>query len=45
MRRRVAGSEGAKLDEMERSLAADDIGTDLRGVRDLLKKHQVRGAG
>ena len=33
----------AKLAEMERSLAADDIGTDLRGVRDLLKKHQVRG--
>ena len=32
----------AKLAEMERSVSSDDIGKDLRAVRDLLKKHQVR---
>ena len=31
----------AKLQEMEKSVASDDIGKDLRGVKDLLKKHQV----
>lgn len=31
----------AKLDEMEKLVNSDDIGKDLRGVRDLLKKHQV----
>ena len=31
----------AKLREMENSVASDDIGNDLRGVKDLLKKHQV----
>jgi len=31
----------AKLGEMERLVSSDDIGKDLRGVRDLLKKHQV----
>jgi len=30
-----------KLAEMERLVSSDDIGKDLRGVRDLLKKHQV----
>jgi spectrin beta len=32
----------AKLKEMEKSVASDDIGKDLRSVKDLLKKHQVR---
>ena len=32
----------AKLAEMERLISSQDIGKDLRGVRDLLKKHQVR---
>ena len=32
----------AKLAEMERSVSSDDIGKDLRAVKDLLKKHQVR---
>lgn len=31
----------AKLSEMECMLKSDDVGKDLRGVRDLLKKHQV----
>ncbi|KAK2186886.1 hypothetical protein NP493_185g03008 [Ridgeia piscesae] len=31
----------AKLAEMERSVSSDDIGKDLRAVRDLLKKHQM----
>ena len=31
----------AKLTEMERLVSSDDVGKDLRGVRDLLKKHQV----
>lgn len=30
----------AKLDEMEKSVANPDIGSDLRGVKELLKKHQ-----
>lgn len=30
----------AKLDEMEKSVANPDLGSDLRGVKDLLKKHQ-----
>ena len=30
----------AKLDEMEKSVANPDVGSDLRGVKDLLKKHQ-----
>lgn len=30
----------AKLDEMEKSVANPDTGSDLRGVKDLLKKHQ-----
>ncbi|XP_053397827.1 spectrin alpha chain, non-erythrocytic 1-like isoform X5 [Mercenaria mercenaria] len=29
-----------KLDEMEKSVANPDVGSDLRGVKDLLKKHQ-----
>ena len=32
----------AKLAEMEKLVSSDDVGKDLRGVRDLLKKHQVR---
>ena len=32
----------AKLKEMEKSVASDDLGKDLRSVKDLLKKHQVR---
>ena len=32
----------AKLDEVERSVSSDDLGKDLRGVKDLLKRHQVR---
>ena len=31
----------SKLDEMEKSLSSNDLGKDLRAVRDLLKKHQV----
>ncbi len=31
----------SKLNEMEKAVSSDDIGKDLRGVRDLLKKHQV----
>ena len=31
----------AKLDEMEKMVSSDDVGKDLRGVKDLLKKHQV----
>ena len=31
----------AKLDEMEKSIANPDVGSDLRGVKALLKKHQV----
>jgi len=31
----------AKLAEMERLVSSDDIGKDLRGVKDLLVKHQV----
>ncbi len=31
----------AKLAEMEKMVASDDIGKDLRGVKNLLKKHQV----
>ena len=30
----------AKLDEMEKSVANPDLGSDLRGVKELLKKHQ-----
>ncbi|KAK3092932.1 hypothetical protein FSP39_009051 [Pinctada imbricata] len=30
----------AKLDEMEKSVANKDLGSDLRGVKELLKKHQ-----
>ena len=30
----------AKLDEMEKSVANPDVGSDLRGVKELLKKHQ-----
>ena len=30
-----------RLNEMERSVASQDIGRDLRSVRDLMKKHQV----
>ncbi|XP_041352702.1 spectrin beta chain, non-erythrocytic 5-like isoform X2 [Gigantopelta aegis] len=30
-----------KLDEMEKSVANQDIGSDLRGVKTLLKKHQT----
>lgn len=33
----------AKLREMEKLVSSDDIGKDLRGVRDLLKNHQVIG--
>ncbi|PVD25646.1 hypothetical protein C0Q70_13305 [Pomacea canaliculata] len=29
-----------KLDEMEKSVANPDVGSDLRGVKELLKKHQ-----
>ena len=29
-----------KLDEMEKSVANPDLGSDLRGVKELLKKHQ-----
>ena len=32
----------AKLKEVEKSVALEDVGKDLRGVKDLLKKHQVR---
>lgn len=28
------------MDEMEKSVANPDLGSDLRGVKDLLKKHQ-----
>ena len=31
----------AKLAEMEKLVSSDDVGKDLRAVRDLLKKHQV----
>ena len=31
----------AKLEEMEKLVSSDDVGKDLRGVKDLLKKHQV----
>ena len=31
-----------RLNEMERSVASQDVGKDLRSVRDLLKKHQVK---
>ena len=31
----------AKLAEMERLVSSDDVGKDLRGVKDLLVKHQV----
>lgn len=34
----------AKLAEMERMVSSDDIGKDLRGVRSLLHKHQVRNS-
>lgn len=30
-----------KLDELENSLASDDLGHDLRSVKKLLKRHQV----
>lgn len=30
----------AKLDEMEKSVANPDVGSDLRGVKELLKRHQ-----
>jgi len=30
----------AKFDEMEKSVANPDVGSDLRGVKELLKKHQ-----
>ena len=30
-----------RLNEMERSVASQAVGKDLRSVRDLLKKHQV----
>ena len=33
---------GEKLKEMEKLVKSDDLGKDLRGVKDLLKKHQVR---
>lgn len=31
-----------KLDELENSLASEDLGHDLRSVKKLLKRHQVR---
>ena len=34
----------AKLDAMEKSVANPDLGSDLRGVKKLLKDHQVRTA-
>ena len=30
-----------KLDEMERALASNDLGNDLRGVKQLIQKHQL----
>ncbi|KAL8620004.1 hypothetical protein ACOMHN_015286 [Nucella lapillus] len=30
-----------KLDEMEKSVANQDLGSDLRGIKELLKKHQT----
>ncbi len=30
-----------KLDEMEKAVSSDDIGKDLRSVKDLLHTHQV----
>ena len=32
-----------KLDEIEKAVSSDDLGKDLRSVKDLLHKHQVRG--
>ena len=31
----------SKLDEMEKAVSSDDLGKDLRSVKDLLHKHQV----
>ena len=32
----------SKLDEMEKAVSSDDLGKDLRSVKDLLHKHQVK---
>ncbi|XP_052269284.1 spectrin beta chain, non-erythrocytic 1-like isoform X3 [Dreissena polymorpha] len=37
---KALGDAQDKLDEMEKSVANPDVGSDLRGVKELLKKHQ-----
>lgn len=37
---RALADAQAKLDEMEKSVANPDLGSDLRGVKELIKKHQ-----
>lgn len=41
---RALEDANAKLAEMERLVSSDDVGHDLRSVRTLLNKHQVRAA-
>ncbi|KAK7105089.1 spectrin beta chain, non-erythrocytic 5-like isoform X3 [Littorina saxatilis] len=40
MLNRALDDAQSKLDEMEKSVANPDLGNDLRGVKELLKKHQ-----
>lgn len=39
---RMLDDANLKLQEMEKNLASNDLGTDLRSVKQLLQKHTVR---